>query len=73
MRVLLLGRNIKNHKLFPSAKLGLIYFLFCFMGQGNVDYFRKKKLKTVKIDFGADNSIQYKKLNTFSDHQKNDQ
>lgn len=37
-----------------------MYFLFCFIKEGNVEYFRKHELKIIKIDFAADNSIQYK-------------
>lgn len=33
----------------------------------------KNKLKIFKIDFSAANSIQHKRLNTFSDYHKNDQ
>lgn len=30
----------------------------------------EKKLKIIEIDFGTDNFIRYKRLNTFSDRQK---
>lgn len=53
-----------------SKCLGLLHFLFYFIKHGNVGYFSKNKLKSIKIGFGADYPIQYKRLHTVSDHQK---